>query len=267
MSQNPCIRQAVQRALFASLAALTVPAMAQDRTEPNDVVVVTGSRIQRQDYESESPMATVSAEAIQATGQLNTEGVLNTLPQVVPGFSATSNNPADGTATVDLRGLGPTRTLVLVNGRRLNPSVNNGVVDLNNVPTRLIKRVEVVTGGASAVYGSDALAGVVNFILQDDFQGIDLGSQLSQSAQNDGRERQLDLLVGGNFADGRGNMTAYASWYDREQVLQAARDYTRINFATNPGARGSSVGVAGRFDPLASDPFSASPAPQVVNPD
>lgn len=183
------------------------------------MVTVTGTRIQRQDYDAVSPLATVSAEAIRATGELNTEAVLNTLPQVIPGLSSFSNNPADGTATVDLRGLGPTRTLVLLNGRRLNPSVNNGTVDLNNVPTRLIKRVEVVTGGASAVYGSDALGGVVNFLLQDDFQGIDLGTQLSQSAQNDGHERQVDLLVGGSFADDRGNLTAYASWYDREQVL------------------------------------------------
>src|SRR6185295_2834372 len=142
----------------------------------------------------------------------------------------------------------------------------DGTVDLNNVPTRLIKRIEVVTGGASATYGSDALAGVVNFILQDDFQGVDLGTQFGQTAQNDGRERQLDLLVGGNFADDRGNMTAYASWYDRGQVLQSARDYTRINFATDPGLRGSSIGVAGRFDPLASDPFSTG-GPKVVNPD
>ena len=128
---------------------------------------------------------------------------------------------------------------MLVNGRRLNPSVNDGTVDLNNVPTRLIKKIEVVTGGASAVYGSDALAGVVDFILQDDFQGVDLGTQLSESEKGDGRERQIDLLVGGNFADDRGNLAAYASWYDRGQVLQADRDYTRINFATEPSLRGS----------------------------
>jgi iron complex outermembrane receptor protein len=268
MSHNFRIRLAVQRALLASMATITLPAIAQDRgpAESVDTVTVTGTRIQRKDYEATSPLATVTAEAIQATGQLNTEAVLNTLPQVIPGLSAFSNNPGDGTATVDLRGLGPTRTLVLLNGRRLNPSVNNGTVDLNNVPTRLIKRVEVVTGGASAVYGSDALAGVVNFILQDDFQGVDIGTQMSQSAQSDGRERQVDLLVGGNFADERGNMTAYASWYDREQVLQSARDYTRINFATAPTIRGSATGASGRFDNLASDPF-ATGGSRAVNPD
>ena len=257
MSVDSSVRYAVRRVLLASLIAASLPAAAQDTAPARDetVITVTGTRIQRQDYEATSPIATVSAEAIQATGLLNTEAVLDKLPQVVPGFSAYSNNPGDGTATVDLRGLGATRTLVLVDGRRLNPSVNDGRVDLNNVPTRLIKRVEVVTGGASAVYGSDALAGVVNFILQDDFEGVDLGTQASQSARNDGRERQVDLLLGGNFADDRGNMTAYASWYDREQVLQDARDYTRINFALDPANRGSPTGVAGRFDGIASDPF------------
>jgi outer membrane receptor protein involved in Fe transport len=240
------------------MVTAALPAAAQDAEQAardETVVTVTGTRIQRQDYEATSPIATLSAEAIQSTGQLSTEAVLDRLPQVVPGFTAYSNNPSDGTATVDLRGLGPSRTLVLVDGRRLNPSGKEGKVDLNNVPTRLIKRIEVVTGGASAVYGSDALAGVVNFILQDDFQGVDLGTQASQSSRSDGRERQVDLLLGGNFADDRGNMTAYASWYDRAQVLQSERDYTRINFALDPGNRGSPTGVAGRFENIASDPF------------
>src|SRR3569833_1115116 len=150
MSQDFRIRSAVRLALVASVAYASVPAMAQDggAAERGDTITGTCTRIQRQDYEATSPLATVSAEAIRATGQLNTEAVLNTLPQVVPGISSYSNNPSNGTATVDLRGLGATRTLVLVNGRRLNPSVNDGTGDLNNVPTRLIKKIEVVTGGA-----------------------------------------------------------------------------------------------------------------------
>jgi iron complex outermembrane recepter protein len=234
---------------------------AEQGDEALETVTVTGTRIQRADYEATSPVATVSAKDIQATGELNTEAVLNTLPQVVPGLSAFSNNPSNGTATVDLRGLGPTRTLVLINGRRLNPSVNNGTVDLNNVPSRLIQRIEVVTGGASAVYGSDALAGVVNFVLNDKFEGVDIGTQFSQSGERDGDERQVDLLVGGNFAEDRGNMTAYASWYDREQVLQDARDYTRIDFAG-----GSATGIAGRFDNLSANPFASGGA-RAVNAD
>jgi outer membrane receptor protein involved in Fe transport len=249
--------------LCAAAATTALPVAAQDQDSADDIetVTVTGTRIQRADYEATSPVATVSAKDIQATGELNTEAVLNTLPQVVPGLSAYSNNPSNGTATVDLRGLGPTRTLVLINGRRLNPSVNNGTADLNNVPSRLVERIEVVTGGASAVYGSDALAGVVNFVLNDKFEGVDIGTQLSQSGESDGRERQVDLLVGGNFAEDRGNMTAYASWYDREQVLQADRDYTRIDFSG-----GSATGVAGRFDNLAANPFASGGA-RAVNTD
>jgi iron complex outermembrane receptor protein len=265
MNSNSEIARAVRRALFMSAitAAVTLPAVAQDQDQGEEepqTITVTGTRIQRQDYVATSPLATVSSEAIKATGQLNTEAVLNTLPQVIPGLSANSNNPADGTATVDLRGLGPTRTLVLVNGRRLNPSVNDGTVDLNNVPTRLIDRVEVVTGGASAVYGSDALAGVVNFILKSDFSGVDIGTQFGQSAQGDGSERQVDLIVGGNFADDRGNLTAFASWYKRDSILQDDRDETRVDFAG-----GSSTG-APRFDNVAANPFG-DPGNYTIDPD
>ncbi len=206
-------------------------------------IIVTGSRITDRDYDAVSPIATVTSDVIQATGRTNIEQVLNTLPQVVPGLSATSNNPADGTATVDLRGLGPTRTLVLINGRRVNPSTNEGVVDLNNIPTRLVERVEVVTGGASAVYGSDALAGVVNFVLKDDFEGIEAGYQTGISGESDGYENQVDLIMGSNFADGRGNVTLFGSWYDREEISQADRSYTAIDFQG-----GSATGIAGRLD-------------------
>jgi iron complex outermembrane recepter protein len=267
MIRNSEISHAVRRALVmsavAAASASSIPAFAQDQEqeEATQTVTVTGTRIERQDYEATSPLATVSSEAIRATGALNTEAVLNTLPQVVPGLSAASNNPSDGTATVDLRGLGAIRTLVLINGKRLNPSVNDGTVDLNNVPTRLIERVEVVTGGASAVYGSDALAGVVNFIIKDDFSGIDIGTQFGQSAESDGTDRQVDLLVGGNFADGNGNMTAFASWYKRDAILQADREYTAVDFAG-----GSSTGIAGRFDNAPGNPFG-TPGNYALNPD
>ena len=191
MSTNYLLRGAVRRVLLAAAVASAVPvlpAMAADADGgqvPETVaeVVVTGTRIRSRDYSATSPVTTVSSEQIAATGQLSVEEVLNKLPQVVPGLTANSNNPANGTSTVDLRGIGTPRTLVLINGRRLTPSTQTGVVDLNNVPVRLIDRVEVVTGGASAVYGSDALAGVVNFILKEDYQGFDLGMQLGQSAE------------------------------------------------------------------------------------
>lgn len=236
------------------LLAIAIAALASSAGyAAEDEIIVTGSRIADRDYDSVSPIATVTSDVIEATGRTNIEQVLNTLPQVVPGLSATSNNPADGTATVDLRGLGPTRTLVLINGKRLNPSTNEGVVDLNNVPTRLVERVEVVTGGASAVYGSDALAGVVNFILKDDYEGIELGYQTGISGESDGYENQVDLLLGGNFADGRGNATLFGSWYQRDEISQADRSYTAVDFQG-----GSATGIAGRLDNV---PLNSLPDP------
>jgi len=258
MATNSAIRRAVRYALLTgaiTAASAAAPAYSQDQEQdagPDAMgtVVVTGSRIRMRDFEAISPITTVSSETIQATGNLNIEEVLNSLPQIVPGFNANSNNPSDGTATVDLRGIGPTRTLVLINGRRLTPSTQTGRTDLNNIPSRLIERVEVVTGGASAVYGSDALAGVVNFILKDNFEGFDIGVQSGQSAESDGTENQVDLVLGGNFADDRGNITAFASYYDREQVLQSEREYTRVD----RGSNGSATGNA-RLPNVALNPF------------
>jgi outer membrane receptor protein involved in Fe transport len=247
----PTLRN-VRRGIFLllSIASLTI-----STGHAADEIIVTGSRIRLEDFTATSPIATLSSEVIESTGRTNIEQLLNTLPQVVPGFSATSNNPGDGTATVDLRGLGPTRTLVLVNGRRLNPSVNDGTVDLNNVPTQLIERIEVVTGGASAVYGSDALAGVVNFILKEDFEGLDIGYQNGFSDEGDGNEYQLDMVLGGNFAEGRGNTTVYASYYDREAILQADRSYTRLAYDSDEAYRGSPTGIGGRLDNVSNNPF------------
>ena len=219
-----------------ALAIAAGPAMAQDapasQTDASQVadVVVTGSRIARKDFEAVSPITTVTAETIELTSTLSVENLLNDLPSVVAGNMATSNNSGgESFATVDLRGLGPNRTLVLINGERLPASSTTGVVDLNTIPTSLISRVEVVTGGASAVYGSDAIAGVVNFVLKDNFEGAELTA--TYGASFDGLQPEVSLagLFGGNFADGRGNLTAYASYYSREKVSQGELDFSKIS--------------------------------------
>jgi outer membrane receptor protein involved in Fe transport len=225
--------------LAAAAAAMAgSPAMAQNNTSTasssdDEAIVVTGTRLVRQDFEAISPVTTVGAEQIQLTGTLNTEQLLNDLPQVVGGNTTTSNNTGgEDFSTVDLRGLGPNRTLVLVNGERVPASSTTGVVDINTIPAGLISRVEVVSGGASAVYGSDAMGGVVNFVLKDDYEGAELnatyGSELST-----GNVPQFDanLLVGGNFANGRGNMTFYADYYNRQGVFQSEYDYSRVSGA------------------------------------
>lgn len=154
--------------LAAAAAAMSAaPAQAQEADfAEEEAIVVTGTRLVRQDSRAISPVTTVGAEQLELTATLTTDSLLNELPQIVPGNTRTSNNAGgEDFATVDLRGLGPRRTLVLVNGERVPVSSTSGAVDLNTIPASLISRIEVVTGGASAVYGSDAMAGVVNFVL------------------------------------------------------------------------------------------------------
>lgn len=231
-------------ALLSSAATLTaglilgaVPlAMAQqqgeapDQAEEIEQIVVTGSRIARPELTSPSPLTVVGAEDFKVTGTINTEALLNQLPQVIPGVTQFSNNPGGGIATVNLRGLGEQRTLVLVNGRRLVPSTTGGVVDLNNIPASLIKRVETITGGASAVYGSDAIAGVVNFILKDDFEGAEINAMYRVTSRGDSAVKTASLTVGGNFADGRGNVYGHIEYLDREETFAAQRKFTAVDF-------------------------------------
>ncbi|MEM1035529.1 MAG: TonB-dependent receptor [Pseudomonadota bacterium] len=214
----------------ATFAVVTAPAVAQEEEEAvQETVLVTGSRIAKQDFVSNSPIATVDAEVFELTGAINTEDVLNTLPQAVPGFDRTSNNPGNGTATADLRGLGSARTLVLVDGKRFVPTTSAGVVDLNNIPASMIERVEVITGGASAVYGSDAISGVVNFILKDDFEGMEANfGYESTFDQGDAQFYNADLTIGANFDNNRGNVTVNIGYTSREDVFQGDRDFSNV---------------------------------------
>ncbi|HZG32676.1 MAG TPA: TonB-dependent receptor plug domain-containing protein, partial [Sphingopyxis sp.] len=185
-------------ALFLSMAVMG-SAMAQEPVaEEAEAIVVTGSRIARPDVESNSPVNVISQDEIKYSSTVETEQLLNALPQAVAGAGAQSNS-GNGSATVNLRNLGTVRTLVLQNGRRIVGASQDGVVDLNMIPTSLISRVEVVTGGASAVYGSDAMAGVVNFVTKDDFEGFEIGGSYGISDEGDAERYNIDLTVGGNF--------------------------------------------------------------------
>ncbi len=158
-------------AVFASAPMSAQETEIVDQPEIEEIVV-TGSRIRRTDLTAPSPLSVVSAEQMAETGTVTIDSILNEMPQVMPGWTNSSNFPGTGTATVDLRGLGARRTLVLVNGKRFIPTTGDGVVDITGIPTAMVDRVEVMTGGASAVYGSDAIAGVVNFILDDSIRRI-----------------------------------------------------------------------------------------------
>jgi iron complex outermembrane recepter protein len=284
--------QSLAFAGIASSAFAQTPAPAPAAPEKVEKIEVTGSRIPSANLESSSPITTIDAQSIKVDGVRNVENLLNNLPQVFADQGGNVSNGASGTASVNLRGLGPTRTLVLVNGRRLPAgSPRTFAADLNQIPAPLIKRIEVLTGGGGAVYGSDAVAGVVNFIMNDKFEGVQIEANQSfynHQQQNeggvadivgaraitnpaqfkvpgdkssDGKSFDLSLLMGSNFANGKGNATVFFNYKKDEALLQSERDFSSCALAvastTNvingrtfgPGFRcgGSNTSFPGRF--------------------
>jgi iron complex outermembrane receptor protein len=185
--------------LLAPLGLFAPPTLAEEADL--EQVIVTGSRIARPDYDSASPIVSVTQDFFRRSGSRTVESQLNTLPQFVPSYTGTTNNPRAtggnlGQANVDLRGLGTPSTLVLVDGKRLTPANGTGVVDLNIIPSSLIESVEIITGGASAVYGSDALAGVVNLKLRREFDGFQIDGTWGQTEHSDGTQYEAGLTAG-----------------------------------------------------------------------
>ncbi len=229
----------------AALAMAASPSFAQttdDQATEVGEIVVTGSRIARQDYRSTSPIVTVSAQDFQATGSVTIDSLINDLPQFTPSISSTSNNPSNGgQANINLRNLGSNRTLVLMNGRRVVPSNSDGSVDVNLIPTALIKNIEVISGGASAAYGSDALAGVANFILDDNFTGVQVDAQYGETDRGDGRTESYSVTLGGNFDDDRGNMVLSLGRSTRATIYNAARDFSKVSGPSGTSPLGSTI--------------------------
>src|SRR6188768_2126157 len=238
------IYKALLLAGCAGTVALASPAMAQTvdcDVTPDDAscageeegrIVVTGSRIQRQDFNSTSPMVTADEALLEQSSTSALESNLNKLPQFTPAQTPTAggdiqptatNTP--GAATISLRGIGANRNLVLVDGRRSTPSNASGVTDISTIPGAAIERVEVISGGASATYGADAVAGVTNFILKKNFQGLELDGQMSITQEGDGFEYQLSGIMGTDFPDGRGNISLALSMNDRGETFQKDRDW------------------------------------------
>jgi outer membrane receptor protein involved in Fe transport len=221
--------------------ATAIPAYAQDKpAQTISEVVVTGTRIIRQDFEAPSPVVTVDADAFNLSGEVQVEQVLNTLPQLVPSVTTTSNNPSNGgQANVDLRGFGTTRTLVLLDGTRLVGSNVTGVVDLNTIPSALIDSVEILTGGASSTYGSDAIAGVVNVRLKRNFEGVQLNFQSNRTEHSDAQTTLIEGLIGGNFAENRGNAVLAMSYDKRDELLAGAREFSNVSLGPDLRPLGS----------------------------
>src|SRR5688572_19956591 len=231
----PCVNRTVLASTISALLAGGGVAHAQDSGLKE--ITVTGSRIVRRDLDAASPIMTVDTERLENSSTLSIESVLNQMPQFVPdntqfdSVGVASGAVTPGIASVNLRGIGPNRTLVLVDGRRAQPANASLVVDLNTIPSAAIERIETITGGASAVYGADALAGVVNFVLKDDFEGVDMDFQTSVTAEGDGQESRFSTLLGVNGADGNSNVMVGVEWYKREPVMQVDREFWRNGWA------------------------------------
>lgn len=213
----------------AAFAAFSATAANAQQSGEVQEVVVTGSRIVRQDYVANSPIATVTGEAVTANADVTLDMFLNTLPQVNPAGSSTSNNPGNnGQSNIDLRGFGANRNVVLIDGRRPMISSNTMTVDLNTIPQALIEGIEVITGGAGAAYGADAIAGAVNVKLKNNFEGIDVRANYSNSTEYwDAEEYQFSAALGGNFADGKGNAVFGFDRSYRQPLIKSQRDFSQ----------------------------------------
>lgn len=256
MHTNNKLSKAVRLAIAFGAASATAFTASVNAAEEGEVakverIEVTGSRIKRTDLETSSPIQITSSEEIKLSGFTRIEDLMNSLPQVEASETSFIANGASGTASLDLRGMGSNRTLVLVNGRRLQPGgIYSQAADVNQIPASLVKRVEVLTGGGSATYGADAVAGVVNFVMNNDFEGIELtvgGSGYQHNNDNkyiqdlmdkegyeyptgntgiDGKTINIDLTMGSDFANGKGHATVYATWRQVDELRQESRDYS-----------------------------------------
>ncbi len=254
--------------LASSISAiLGSHAMSAQAQEIGDEILVTGSRIVRRDLDAASPIVTVDAQRLENSSTISIESVLNQMPQFVPEGtqfdSGQQSSGADtlGIASVNLRGIGPNRTLVLVDGRRAQPANASLVVDLNTIPSAAIERIETITGGASAVYGADALAGVVNFVLKDDFEGVDMDFQTSTTAEGDGEETRFSTLLGVNGESGNSNVMFGVEWYKREAVFQRDREFWRNGWADPRNEAGGFLTASGYSPGLAAAGIVTPAAP------
>jgi iron complex outermembrane receptor protein len=288
------VRHAVRLALAACATAATGPlayaqtAAVTTAAAPPPVavqeVVVTGSRIPQAPNDiSISPIASITSEDVARSGYVRTEDLLNSLPQVMAEQGSGLSISSVGTATISLRGLGSQRTLVLIDGRRLNPGGSGGIppgsssaADINQIPADLIERADVLTGGASSVYGADAVAGVVNFVLNTHYEGVKIdvnygfnnhknsdstdlgylsafGAPLPQSTVNTGQNKDVSILAGANFADGKGNATVYATYLNSSPAAGYQFDHAGCTLigGTTPaspiGCGGSGFSGHGQF--------------------
>lgn len=238
------------------LALSATPAFAQDAGEAEtateeptsgQAIIVTGSRIENPNLKLSSPVGVVSETELQLRQINNAEQFLRELPSAVPSIGSAVNNGNGGAAFVNLRGIGSQRNLVLLDGRRFVPADETGRVDLNNIPLAVIERTEILTGGATTTYGADAISGVVNFITKKDFEGVQVDASSLITERGDGLTHRVDLTLGGNFADGRGNAVFSMGYQKVDEVLQGDRSFSEFNVDSFSGAAGGSSAAVPAF--------------------
>jgi iron complex outermembrane receptor protein len=272
-------------AAFLGLSATQAYAAAAAAGGEVSEIVVTGTRIPSPNLTSIAPVTTVGSADIKAQGVTRIEDITNSLPQVFAGQGSSITNGANGTATVNLRGLGSSRTLVLIDGRRAQPTP----ADLNFIPAPLVERVDVLTGGASATYGADAVSGVVNFIMLKNFEGVRVDAQYSAYQHNNdngigqtalrkgastailpslfnipgnlwgGEGSEVSMIIGANAPDGKGNVTAYAVYRQNNQILERDRDFSACTLASTSagfGCSGSGTSFPARVGSQLVDPLT-----------
>lgn len=234
--------------LGVAMMSSTAYAQVAEDAIPADTIVVTGSRISNPNLELAAPVNVTTADTIELQQNNVAEEVLREIPGIVPSIGSAVNNGNGGASYVNLRGLGSTRNIVLLDGERIVPADIVGRVDLNNIPVALVERVDVLTGGASATYGADAITGVVNFIINDDFEGMELNAGYQITERGDGSTFRVDLTTGASFDDGRGSAILGLGYQESDPVYQGDRDFGLFNIGSFTGAgSGSSTAVPTRF--------------------
>ena len=255
INQNELTRS-IRFALLAGISTLAVPAFAQDAEETELAPIqVTGSKIKRTNLETSQPVLSITKAEIQATGIAQIGDLLQNLSSAGASINQLFNNGGDGTTQIDLRDLGSERTLVLVNGRRFAPSGDalSGAVDLNSIPTSIIERIEVLKDGASTIYGSDAIAGVINLITVDSFDGMEANGYFGETSEGDGRVESYDFTAGASNDDT--SVVVNVSFQKNEPIFAGDREISAVpqfgaDFcasSTNPTGRFGLTGRPGTF--------------------
>ena len=225
------------------LALSSTQALAQD-SNSDDEIIVTGSRISNPNLVQSSQIQVIDSQEADLRNVVSVESLIRDLPGVVAGIGTAVNNGNGGAQTVNLRGIGANRNLVLLDGRRIVPFGLGGVTDTNNIPLGLIERTDIVTGGATTVYGADAVSGVLNFVTKQDFEGAELTTSYGITEAGDGGTFRAEILTGANFDNDRGNVVFSLGYQDSNPVLQGDRDFSETFLLSSNGNEFGSINSA-----------------------